>query len=146
MLFPQIVTEKVAKFAEPPTARRTCHAAVPVAALPTTMVTFERGSAVLSEGVRDFLDRMAVALKKRSQDVGRILVEGHTDATGSLPINRLLSKKRADSVKSYFAQKHGIRNVSTVGGASDELADPKDPGSHLNRRTEVMVFPRNSGG
>jgi outer membrane protein OmpA-like peptidoglycan-associated protein len=116
-----------------------CQAIAPKASLETTMVTFDRGSANLTDGSKQFLDRVAAALKNRSEDVAKVTIEGHTDATGPATLNRNLSKKRADSVKAYFAQKHKITNVETVGRASDSLKDRNNPGAAVNRRIEFVV-------
>lgn len=70
-----------------------------------------------------------------------VLVEGHTDATGSADKNLVLSQKRADSVVKFITERAGVdRNrIRPVGkGSSDPLKnlDPRDP---KNRRVVFKV-------
>lgn len=117
----------------------TCQSVIPKASMETTLVTFERGSANLTEQSKLFLDRVGTALKNRKDSFVNVVVEGHTDATGSKDTNRTLSKKRAESVKAYLSTNYGISNVETVGRASDMLKDKANPGAAINRRIEFVV-------
>lgn len=70
-----------------------------------------------------------------------VLVEGHTDASGTADKNQALSQKRADSVVKYITDKAGVdRNrIIPIGkGSSDPLKnlDPRDP---KNRRVVFKV-------
>ncbi len=105
----------------------------------TTSVKFGVGSAALTEDSKAFLDVVPGVLKKRIDYVVKLTVEGHTDATGSASFNRTLSTKRADAVRAYFAEKHGITKVATVGRGSDALKDPSNPAGAVNRRMEFVV-------
>lgn len=116
-----------------------CGSVVPKPTMQTTSVKFGVGSATLTEDSKAFLDVVAGVLKKRSDYVVKLTVEGHTDATGPSSLNRTLSKKRADAVRAYFAQKHGITKVETVGRGSDVLKDPSNPAGAVNRRIEFVV-------
>ncbi|HSH76480.1 MAG TPA: OmpA family protein, partial [Longimicrobiales bacterium] len=64
-------------------------------------VTFETGSATLTTGARDALNRVALSLVG-NPDV-RVEVSGHTDSTGSRALNVTLSQQRAESVVAYLA-------------------------------------------
>ena len=70
-----------------------------------------------------------------------IVLEGHTDAKGSAAYNRVLSTKRAQSVKNFLATKHSIPTgkLKAVGKGSTELADPKNPEDGANRRVRIIV-------
>ena len=72
-----------------------------------------------------------------------VLIEGHTDKTGSRKYNLSLSKKRANSVKSYLA-KQGISNkrLKTAGSGFDvPIADnDTEEGKAENRRVEFHIL------
>ncbi|MES2765363.1 MAG: OmpA family protein [Bacteroidota bacterium] len=81
----------------------------------------------------------------KSKPVVKIQIEGHTDSQGSARLNLELSKRRAESVKSYLIAK-GInpQRVSTIGlGPTRPIADNStDFGRSLNRRTEIVIIAR----
>ncbi|MEN6511329.1 MAG: OmpA family protein, partial [Chloroherpetonaceae bacterium] len=72
----------------------------------------------------------------------KILIEGHTDANGTLQANQLLSEQRAEVVKQYLIKK-GISpdRVQTVGfGELKPIASNSTAfGRQLNRRTEIVI-------
>jgi outer membrane protein OmpA-like peptidoglycan-associated protein len=65
-------------------------------------------------------------------------IEGHTDTTGSPAINQRLSQERADVVKDYLVKNYALKHIETVGRSSEQLKDPSDPGSAMNRRIEFV--------
>lgn len=68
--------------------------------LPTTDILFEPGSDRLTEGSREFLNRVADLLREHP-DVP-IAIEGHTDGTGSSDANLRLSQLRANAVRDHL--------------------------------------------
>jgi NitT/TauT family transport system substrate-binding protein len=70
-------------------------------------------------------------------------VEGNTDSRGSEPVNRSLSQKRAEAVKSYLVQNFSIdaKRFLTVGkGSANPIApNETEDGRALNRRTDIKV-------
>ena len=105
-------------------------------------VLFEFDSARLTADGRDVLDSLGGALaSKELADVGRVTLEGHTDAKGSDAYNDSLSLLRAQSARQYLIQKHRIApgKVAAVGKGKSELADPRDPFGAANRRVRVVV-------
>jgi outer membrane protein OmpA-like peptidoglycan-associated protein len=72
-----------------------------------------------------------------------VLIEGHTDSTGSTDHNLTLSKDRAQSVTSYLsAQNVGSPRFSTTGyGEAQPVAtnDTAD-GRQANRRVDIAVM------
>ncbi|MBS1538106.1 MAG: OmpA family protein [Bacteroidetes bacterium] len=74
-----------------------------------------------------------------------VRIEGHTDSKGSKGMNKILSFKRAESVKNYLVNK-GVNpsRILTDGlGDSRPIADNStDFGRRLNRRTEVVIVSK----
>ena len=70
-----------------------------------------------------------------------IVLEGHTDAKGSAAYNKILSLKRAQSVRTFLSTKHSIpaSKLRAIGKGSTELADPKNPEDAANRRVRIIV-------
>jgi len=105
-------------------------------------VLFASGKSVLLPGAQNGLNQVAEALK--AQPDTKLLVEGHTDSTGSDQTNLALSKARAEAVQSYLAS-HGIaqdRMTANGLGASRPIADNNTPeGRANNRRVEIIVQP-----
>ena len=70
-----------------------------------------------------------------------VVIEGHTDSTGSAAYNQALSQQRADAVKTRLIEKFDIKEsrlISKGFGESKPLADNKSTGGReLNRRVEV---------
>lgn len=75
-----------------------------------------------------------------------ILIEGHTDNTGSEDYNQGLSEKRASSVQKQFIN-NGVfaSRLSTIGyGEAQPLEDNATiAGKQANRRVEVAIYANN---
>ena len=105
-------------------------------------IPFEFNSDRLTDDGKEVLDQLGEALKSNELSGAKaIVLEGHTDAKGSALYNKLLSLKRAQSVKSFLASKHSIpaSKLKAVGKGSTELADPKNPEDGANRRVRIIV-------
>jgi outer membrane protein OmpA-like peptidoglycan-associated protein len=93
------------------------------------------------------LDEVAKVIAKQPAQL-KILVVGHTDATGSDETNKVLSQKRADSVRDYLVS-HGVprdRITSEGHGEAEPIADNKTAeGRATNRRVEIIVLSANGG-
>lgn len=137
-LFPEDVQKLKQECAELVKAGFKCQSVIPKASLSTTVVTFERGSARLTQSSQDFLRRIGDVLKKRHDALDGLVIEGHTDATGSKDINLRLSRARADAVRKFLATEFGIGKLETRGRGSANLKDSADPGSAANRRIEFV--------
>ncbi len=72
-----------------------------------------------------------------------VLIEGHTDSTGTFDHNKVLSEQRASSVAD-FCKGLGVAGsrISTVGyGPTQPVAtNATSEGRQLNRRVEVAIF------
>jgi OOP family OmpA-OmpF porin len=101
-------------------------------------VNFETGSATLTPGARDVLDRVAQSLLG-NPDV-RVEVGGHTDSTGSRELNLSLSGQRAEAVAAYLALR-GVPSARMVarGYGPDRPIAGNDTasGRAMNRRVEL---------
>ena len=104
-------------------------------------ILFPTNSATLTPSARTNIDELAQTLKKYADT--NILIEGHTDATGSDSYNQSLSERRALSVRNYTSQ-HGVTptRITTQGyGESQPVADNTSvSGKSANRRVEVAIY------
>lgn len=105
-----------------------------------SQVYFETNSATLKAISSVELDALAQYLKTTIN--ARILIEGHTDNTGTTTQNNVLSLQRADAIGNYLKQK-GIasQRIQTKGlGASRPIADNNTiSGRANNRRTSFTI-------
>jgi outer membrane protein OmpA-like peptidoglycan-associated protein len=87
------------------------------------------------------LTNLAVILEK--YDDTEILLEGHTDATGSEEHNLNLSRNRAHSVANHLAQQGVMETRMTIMGYGEtQPIAPNDTvdGRTMNRRVEVAIY------
>jgi outer membrane protein OmpA-like peptidoglycan-associated protein len=103
-------------------------------------VLFDTGKATLKPGAYSTMDRLASVLKESPNR--KVLIEGHTDNTGSDEKNMLLSQQRALSVQGALMER-GVSGgqISTIGkGESTPIASNDDSaGRQRNRRVELIV-------
>ena len=101
-------------------------------------VNFETGKSVLTPESETILNGVAESLV--ANDSIRVQVTGHTDITGSLALNRRLSRARADAVRTYLISR-GVaedRLTSRGFGPDQPIASNKTvDGRALNRRVEL---------
>lgn len=110
-------------------------------------ITFDSGIlfdfdqyALRSEAKANIQDLARVLQKYEDTD---ILIEGHTDNTGSDEYNQGLSERRANSVASYTSALGVTRSrITTVGyGEQQPVADNTSPtGQQQNRRVEIAIM------
>ena len=102
---------------------------------------FASGKSNLLPAAKRRLKEVADALLQNDPGA-QLLVEGHTDSTGSAELNDALSLKRAESVRSYLVSK-GIPKgqIEAQGfGFSRPIADNSSTeGRANNRRVEIVV-------
>jgi outer membrane protein OmpA-like peptidoglycan-associated protein len=104
-------------------------------------VFFDTGKAEIKAEGLTVLDRVATLVKERS--VANVVIEGHTDSTGSPQINQRLSEQRADSVRGgLVARGVSANRFQTKGLASSQpVADnATDAGRAQNRRVEIVLL------
>jgi outer membrane protein OmpA-like peptidoglycan-associated protein len=109
-------------------------------------VGFDLDSDVVRPGLHNELDRIAQIMVKYPQT--SILVEGHTDSTGSETYNQQLSERRANSVKNLLVAR-GVQaqRITIIGnGESQPVATNATPeGRQMNRRVEIRINPDTQG-
>jgi OOP family OmpA-OmpF porin len=107
-------------------------------------IPFELNSSRLQESATAQLDQLAVALTSSSLSESDIQIVGHTDSSGSAEYNRTLSARRAESVREYLVQKHGLSPVrlAAAGRGEDEPLRDRSPEAPENRRVEIRLLSR----
>lgn len=105
-------------------------------------ITFDSDQAAIQASFYDTLNDVSQVLAK--YDDTRILVEGHTDSTGSDEYNMALSIRRAESVGNYLAaQGVSVPRIEALGyGERSPIADNvTETGKQQNRRVEIRIKP-----
>ncbi|MGY2131527.1 OmpA family protein [Hymenobacter sp. HD11105] len=104
-------------------------------------ILFAKNSSNLTSEAQSNIAELAATLKKYGDT--NVLVEGHTDNTGSDAINDPLSQRRAQAVANY-AQGQGVEasRFQTQGyGSRQPIADnATEAGRTANRRVEVAIY------
>ena len=110
-------------------------------------ITFDSGlmfgvdKSELSEASKQNLIELAETLKKYEET--NILVEGHTDDTGSDNYNMDLSRRRAYSVEDFLTG-NGIdkkrMEITAYGEMQPTASNDTDEGRQQNRRVEVAIY------
>jgi len=100
-------------------------------------VQFEFDSASISASAREQLDALAEGIKLLPPE-RKVVVEGHTDASGSDEYNLSLSLRRAQAVKQYLVREHGIAaaRLQDTGVGKRQPAFEGDPYAAENRRVQ----------
>lgn len=109
-------------------------------ALPSGIL-FDTGKDMLKPGSKDSLSKAAATLKASETT---IIVQGHTDSTGSTAVNQPLSERRAGHVRDFLAS-NGVpgSRMSAVGYGSSNpaVANDSDANRALNRRVQLEISP-----
>ncbi|MDQ2769307.1 MAG: OmpA family protein [Bacteroidota bacterium] len=104
-------------------------------------ILFGTNSSSLTPEAAGNIDQLAATLKKYADT--SVVVEGHTDNSGSDAINQPLSERRAQAVSNEI-QGQGVdaARITTTGyGSSQPVADNTSAtGKAANRRVEVAIF------
>lgn len=104
-------------------------------------ILFDVDKAVLKQNSKNELAELAVILNKYADT--NILIEGHTDSTGSEEHNLALSKRRAESVSNWLAiQKVDPTRFTVMGYGEAQPVAPNETaeGRALNRRVDVGIM------
>lgn len=103
-------------------------------------VPFDRGARV-NNIAKARLDEVALRMKQDPEL--EALVIGYTDSTGSAEANRRVSEARAEAVRAYLVERHGIdpRRIDTEGRGPAEPVASNDTaaGRRQNRRAVIVL-------
>lgn len=109
-------------------------------ALPSGIL-FDLGKDALKPSAKESLSKAAATLKASETT---IIVQGHTDSSGSAAVNQPLSERRAAHVRDFLAA-NGVppSRMSAVGYGSSSPAVPNDTSENraLNRRVQLEISP-----
>ncbi len=109
-------------------------------------VTFGFDSADLRSDFFDVLNSVALVLEEFDQTV--LVVDGHTDSTGSRQYNMGLSERRAETVGRYLISQ-GVKpvRIATYGYGPDYpvASNDNEVGRAQNRRVELTLMPVTAG-
>ncbi len=104
-------------------------------------ILFDSGKDALKQGAKDSLKKAAATLKGSETN---IVVQGHTDSTGSDAVNQPLSERRAGHVRDFLVA-NGVAGsrLSAVGYGASRPAVPNDTEANraLNRRVQLEISP-----
>lgn len=101
-------------------------------------IQFAYNSAEIKRGAQPFLDEVGRMLNLAELKGERIVIEGHTDASGSEYYNVALSWQRAKAVQTYLVSAYAIApGTLTIKGIGEaEPLSGYNPYDGLNRRVE----------
>lgn len=109
-----------------------------------SLLLFDSGKAALKEGSTKVLVNALVGIKAKTGWL--IVVSGHTDNTGSVPLNQALSLQRAEAVRNWMRDTGDVpESCFAVQGYGDSrpIASNDTPdGRALNRRVEISLVPQ----
>ncbi len=103
-------------------------------------ILFDVGKSTLKVGAQASIQRIAVVLTQYPQH--QILVEGHTDATGSDEFNLQLSRDRASSVRTALVGggvEAGRISAEGFGESRPVASNDTGAGRQQNRRVEIVI-------
>lgn len=104
-------------------------------------VLFDTGKAEVKIDGQVAIDRIASLLKDKT--TANVIIEGHTDSTGSPQLNQRLSEQRADSVRAGLVSRGvPLARLQTKGlGLSQPVAEnATEDGRAQNRRVEIVML------
>lgn len=104
-------------------------------------ILFNTGKSDIKQDGMVFIDRVATILKEKSK--ANVLIEGNTDSVGSAAANKVLSEKRATSVRqALIAKGVSASRIEAKGlGMSKPVADNgTSEGRQSNRRTDIVLL------
>ncbi len=122
-------------------AAPTLPAPAPAPGAVALVLQFGADSVSLAPSAHAQLDALARGIRLAGAQF-KLVIEGHTDATGEEDYNLLLSYRRAQAVKAYLVEHAGFEADLLRVSAAGESApiDPSNPHAPENRRVEFRVL------
>lgn len=106
-------------------------------------IQFPVGKAVIMPDNYGLLSKVQRAIRTFGDP--DVVVEGHTDSTGSDVLNEILSQQRATAVREYFVANETLKDNKIVAlgyGSQRPLASNEtQQGRAINRRIDVIISP-----
>lgn len=105
-------------------------------------INFTNGAYMLDNNAKALIDREFVNIAKQFSGA-RIRVEGNTDNTGSLEVNRRISNLRAQAVVDYLVKEFGFdknRFICIGNGPKHAIADNINGSNEAYRTTDFMLI------
>lgn len=103
---------------------------------------FATGAGTLTDDSFASLEQLAAFLAANPE--ARVVLVGHTDATGSLEANIALSKRRAEAVQRRLIERYNIQAAQVaaegVGFLAPRATNSTEEGRNINRRVEVVLI------
>lgn len=109
-------------------------------------VLFRTGKAELEPGGMRSVEKLADFLRQNPQY--KVLIEGHTDSTGTRSVNQALSDRRADAVQTALIYLDIDSERIMIYGYADEYpvaSNSTAAGRQMNRRVEIIVSDAKGG-
>jgi outer membrane protein OmpA-like peptidoglycan-associated protein len=108
-------------------------------------VLFDTGKSTLKPGAYSTIDKLAQVLKQSPDR--KLLIEGHTDSTGSDATNMALSQQRALSVQAALMERGvSAQQIAAVGkGESTPVASNDNAGGRQQNRRVELIFSQDEG-
>ncbi len=98
-----------------------------------------------SSGAGDFASLTGLAAYLAANPDARVTIVGHTDATGALDGNVVLSRRRAQSVVDRLVQDYGVAagrlSAEGAGYLAPRASNLTEAGRAENRRVEAILTP-----
>ena len=109
---------------------------------PDGIILFPSGSTRVNNIAKAQLDDLALLLKQFPNQ--SIVIDGHTDSTGDEESNLRIGLQRAESVKEYLVQRHGIDpariSTNSYGSSRPVASNDTQEGRDKNRRVEIYLI------
>ena len=107
-------------------------------------IRFPVGKDHIMPGNYSMLNKVLRAIRTFGEP--EVVIEGHTDSTGSRALNEHLSQRRAEAVREYFVANGTLTRdaISAIGYGSEQplVSNKTAKGRAINRRIDILITPR----
>ena len=105
-------------------------------------IQFDFNSDEITNSSRPYIDELGKMLSYENLINEKVVIEGHTDASGNEQYNQQLSMRRAQAIKHYLSYHYNIdRNRLVISGKGEySPLSGKNPYAAINRRVEIHKY------